>query len=222
MPCHGNSQHILPASSQEFEKTIIDCILPHIHKPFILVGYSMGGRIALKLSNFFKPEMLVLISTNMENLSKIEKEKRAKLDEKLQSELDEKSFSNFLENWYSQPLFQTLKNNSRLYQAMIQHRLKEDPGALKAAHHLLSPARYSFDQSSFEKINIPLLYAAGYHDQKCMQHAQKLREQKPEAWLAYFSKASHALHLEDPENFSLIFQQFYRYFYGNMDREEKI
>lgn len=83
----------------------------------ILVGYSMGGRIALE-SNLPK----IIISSNP---STLHQGVRREWIEKLQTG----SLEQFFDAWYSQPLFASLKRNP-IFPQVMERRLKQDPQIL--------------------------------------------------------------------------------------------
>lgn len=83
----------------------------------ILVGYSMGGRIALE-SHLPK----IIISSNPSTLHQV---KRGKWIERLKTG----SMEQFFDAWYSQPLFESLKA-SPIFPQVIERRLRQDPQTL--------------------------------------------------------------------------------------------
>ena len=77
----------------------------HVPEGAIVVGYSMGGRIALNLPASFR----ILFSTHPGLLTEEEKRARWKRDLEWIERLKALSLENFLEEWYAQPLFAPLR-----------------------------------------------------------------------------------------------------------------
>ena len=217
LPGHGFSKKFLPKSIQEFDNLILDTIEPYTQSEFTLVGYSMGGRIALKLSRILKPSALALISARVFELTAQERKKRFETDQKKSLELQDLPFSNFLTTWYNFPLFKTLKDNATLHHQMVEERRKQSPLALSHILKLATPAVYSVGPQTLKDLQCPLLYCAGIEDAKYYQQIQEIKNKKKDLWLAAFSRASHALHLEQASSLAQTLKQFNRYFHDKLE-----
>lgn len=79
------------------------------HSPRILMGYSLGGRLALDLY-LRSPEhfdILVLLAPNPGLISAAEKSRRLISDQLWSEKLSEESWSEFLSSWNAQDIFKT-------------------------------------------------------------------------------------------------------------------
>ncbi len=222
LPGHGIAQKILPQSQADFDDIIMQTLQPYINQKYTLIGYSMGGRIALRLSSVLDACSLVLISSLTSPLSKLEKKERLKKDKQLTLELQNSPFNDFLKNWYRIPLFVTLNQSSTLYTQMIEERKKQSPRAMSYIMNLLSPANYYPSLDAIKNFKNPLLYCCGKHDKKYFAHANSITNQKKDLWKACFSKASHAVHFEKPHSLSQTIKQFQRYYYDRMETAPSI
>lgn len=74
---------------------------------FVLVGYSMGGRIALHVALAVpdRVERLVLVSTTAGIQDPAERAARREADEALAAEIERGSMDDFVARWTAQPLF---------------------------------------------------------------------------------------------------------------------
>ncbi len=217
LPGHGFSRKFLPTSAEEFDDLILNTIDPYTLSDYTLVGYSMGGRIALKLSKNLKPSALALVSAKIFPLALQEQKKRFEIDKVHFLKLQDLPFLNFLTTWYNLPLFKTLKKNSNLHRQMIEERQKQSPKALVHTLKLVSPAVYSAGPQILKDLQCPLLYCAGIEDVKYYQQIQEIKSKKKDLWLAAFSGASHALHLEQANSLAQTLKQFNRYYHDKLE-----
>lgn len=157
--------------------------------PVILVGYSMGGRIALHLQHRHPQlfEKVIVIGAHPGLEGEIERAERWAQDEMWSKKLATLPFEQVLTEWYAQPLFRSLKERAEVFQKMIQRRLQTDP---KGWANLLRtwsvgrlPPLKEFSEKTF------FLY--GEKDEK---YATLYRSLGGYA----IAKAGHAAHLEEP------------------------
>jgi 2-succinyl-6-hydroxy-2,4-cyclohexadiene-1-carboxylate synthase len=151
-------------------------------KDAIVIGYSMGGRVALRSSC---PK--ILISTHPGLQTYEEKTQRLKSDQGWCEKLRKEPFEEFLKAWYTQPLFNTLRNH-REFPKMLLRRLKQDPEVL--AKML---ARESLSHQSFTK-PIDAFFIHGQLDEKYVKLYQEL-----DISSIAVPDAGHAVHLENPQ-----------------------
>ncbi len=116
------------------EKFDIDCCAER----FILVGYSMGGRLAMRFAaeNPERIKSLILISSHPGLNSDEEKKQRLISDAEWAKLLLELPIDEFLRRWYDQPLFHPFKpnlserrmqNKEALAAALLQFSLAKQP-----------------------------------------------------------------------------------------------
>ena len=149
--------------------------LPNLPKMHI-VGYSMGGRLAMQYAEKFEDKVasLTILSAHTGLISG--KEERLLLDEKWANILL-KSYDTFLDEWYKQPIFGGYKPN-------LEERKKHNP--IELAKALLF---YSLgNQPLFKPKNAHII--VGEKD-------TKYRNLYPDAIVV--PKAAHMIHLENPE-----------------------
>jgi 2-succinyl-6-hydroxy-2,4-cyclohexadiene-1-carboxylate synthase len=215
LPGHGGSKEHFFVDYHSFQSHLTKTL--HDYQKFnpLLVGYSMGGRIAQQFIKTFTCRGLVLISSRVSPLMPKEKKERIIEDEKLAENLTKDSFLHFLLKWYSGPLFNSL--NSDLFAKIVNLRKEEDPKLLAQVLRILSPAQMpenSYFLSHFKK---PLLFMSGRQDEKYTLEASPISNYFPGAWIFNESETSHALHLESPKNLAVHIKLFYRYHYDRVE-----
>ena len=161
----------------------------------ILVGYSMGGRVALTLAAEAPDKFagLILISTHP-GIPDEQKPLRRAFEAQWLRVFRTMPRQKALDLWYAQKLFDNLRTLPA-YPEMLQRRL-----SYPSSHELLS--RYSLaDQPNyFENLpDLPITYIYGEKDRKYANIAKRLKEKYPRVQITGVPDASHSLHIEQPE-----------------------
>ncbi len=159
----------------------------------VLIGYSMGGRIALHLKNrepaYWK--QVVALSTHPGIATNEERSIRLADDIALSMKLETEPFDQFLTTWYTQPLFASLKTRPDLFESILQRRLSADPRRLAQALRTYSLGVLSSIVSFFP--NTVFLY--GEED---LKYEAIYRILPPDVSVHPIAQAGHAIHLERP------------------------
>lgn len=171
--------------------------------PGAYVGYSMGGRVALKLA-LERPDLverLVLVSTGAGIEDEHDRAARRQADEDRARSLDEAGddgIDAFLEAWLAQPLFAGLSPDA----AGLDARRESTPAGLAAALRLLGPASHEPLWRRLHELRMPVLVVAGERDDAyCVQAVHLGGWMGEVAALAMVPDAGHACHLQRPQAF---------------------
>lgn len=185
LPGHGKSPWIDNLS----KSGLIDGISTIIknHNISYLVGYSLGGRLAMEIDTYNPAllEKLVIISSHP-GLSKEDAEKKIVNIQYYQNLLDQSRVT-FLRKWYDQPLFKTLSKKH-----MIKKRKKFDPNAVKWMLKELSLLKQPLLWSHVEKNADKYFFLCGKSDNYYKKLYSSLSQKK------IILDSSHAVHLEKP------------------------
>lgn len=168
---------------------------------FHLVGYSMGGRVALTLG-CTQPQRLrslCLIGASVGIADAAERRRREHADaaraERILTDLER-----FVDDWMAAPLFagQGALGDAHRRAARAQ-RLASSPAGL--ARSLLAGGTGSMAplHERLEDCAVPTLALAGALDAKFGAIAEQLVAALPDAAVAHIDDAGHAAHLEQPD-----------------------
>jgi 2-succinyl-6-hydroxy-2,4-cyclohexadiene-1-carboxylate synthase len=172
-----------------------------------LVGYSMGGRLALYLALHFPQRFpkVVLASASPGLKTSAEREARLRHDDELAERL-EADFPAFLSYWYSQPLFHALRHHPAFWQVQEQ-RSRNRPEALAKALRAFSTGRQPSLWSLLPQSQ-PLLLLVGENDRKFCTINQVMAARCPTIQLEIIAGCGHVIHVEKIEAFTTAVNAF--------------
>lgn len=180
LPGHGTA----PPITEHYLETVHAQIQSLCPTP-IVVGYSMGGRLALQLAERYAYPHVIVLSAYIG----AETEARLKRDLEWVQKLRTMDMHAFLREWYDQPLFASLKERPELLEDIVQRRSAQDPDRMAEVLSMLSVARLP-PIHTFPK---RCLFLYGERDEKykalyaTLPHARSV------------SGSGHVVHLENPE-----------------------
>jgi len=174
----------------------------------VVVGYSMGGRLALKaaLRRPRKFGALVLVGTSAGIEDADARAERRLADEELADWIEEHSIEEFAERWETQPVFAT--QPPELVRAQRDGRLSHDPRRL--AQLLRSAGQGMFEPvwHELETIDCPVLAVAGELDEKYADASFRIAERVKHGRARLIPEAGHAPQLERPGEFAGVLLDF--------------
>ena len=191
LPGHGQAAHRVAsfAATDAYIRTL---------GPRILVGYSMGGRIALHAA-FTVPgiEHLVLIGASPGIADPAERERRRAADEALAARIETMTIEEFAREWGAQPLF--AGQPERVAAAAYADRLRNTPAGLAAALRGLGTGLMEPLWERLGELTIPVTLITGERDEKFTAIAEAMLARLPRARHVIVPGTGHAPQLEAPE-----------------------
>jgi len=175
----------------------------------ILVGYSMGGRIALYLSVHF-PQLfsgVILESASPGLSSQLDRERRIAQDLRLAQTLESSDLTDFIERWYQNPLFESFVIHPK-YEQAIARRLRNDPYKLAKSLQYTGLGQQPDLSTDLAEIQIPLLLIGGELDHKFVRINQIIASLCPRASLTIVNSSGHNVHFEHSDKFSQLLRDF--------------
>lgn len=175
-----------------------------------VVGYSMGGRLALyfALHHPDRCRRLVLESASPGLASEIDRDARRGVDEARAVRLETGDFEMFLKAWYTQSLFATLGRHAGLVDAMIAGRLQNDPQELARSLRGMGTGRQPALWERLAALRVPTLAVAGALDGKYVEVAERMAVLIPNVRTAIMPNAGHNVHAEFPETYQDLLKAF--------------
>ena len=205
LPGHGNAAFTETPQTEGFFERTVDSLAELVRKtaslPCLLVGYSMGGRIALSLllhhPDLFKKAIILSASpglaTQQERLS------RRESDEGIARKI-ERNFEGFIQAWYEQPLFASLKSHP-IFKEVESERKINNPSNLALALRLLGTGQQPSVWEELQKNKAPIQFFAGEKDLKFVEIGHQMVNLCPDSSLELFAECGHTLHFENRELF---------------------
>jgi 2-succinyl-6-hydroxy-2,4-cyclohexadiene-1-carboxylate synthase len=190
-------------------KYLVDFLVDRGIQKCHLVGYSMGGRLALYLATKY-PEIfdkVILESVNPGLSSKREKMRRIEQDEKLAREIENLPVDVFLKKWYDLPLFQSLKkhpNFSELFDRRCKFRNKSWPESLRGMGLGRQPALWR----KLAHLKMPILILAGEKDEKFRKIAFQMKQENSGFDISVVRECGHNVHFENQKQFLIEVENF--------------
>ncbi|MFT5125512.1 MAG: 2-succinyl-6-hydroxy-2,4-cyclohexadiene-1-carboxylate synthase [Kiritimatiellia bacterium] len=175
-----------------------DGLLETYPGPVILLGYSMGARLALHAA-VRHPERVwaLVLESGMPGLEgETERLARRTQDKTRAAALQREGMQPFLEAWYAQPLFSTLGEHRT---QLIQERSSLDPAMVAQQLCALSVAQQPNHWLALQNLSMPVLALAGSLDHKYAAVAERIASTCPQGQCVIIDQAGHNVHLERPD-----------------------
>jgi 2-succinyl-6-hydroxy-2,4-cyclohexadiene-1-carboxylate synthase len=176
----------------------------------ILVGYSLGGRLALyfvhRFPDYIKKyvKYLVLESASpglkSQEQQRVRQQKDLALVQQLMG-LNQSDFPDFLDHWYSQDLFKTLRAHPEFANLKAQ-RTAQNPQRLALSLRGLGVGWQRSLWQELNQIQLPTWLVVGDSDAKFREINQEMAELLPNAHLVYLENCGHNGHYEQPQQFA--------------------
>lgn len=211
---HGKTE--IPDARERFKMlSVVDDVFLLMEKLKIskadLVGYSMGGRLALSFAAKYptKVRKLILESASPGIESEKERKLRIEQDEQLATFIEEKGIEAFVDYWENIPLFKSQEHLSEDVKAHIREQrinntVKGLAGSLRGMGTGAQPPWWE----ELEDLPIDTLMITGSKDEKFCLIADKMNERlKNSAWVNV-QGCGHAIHVENSEKFDTIVSRF--------------
>ena len=162
------------------------------------VGYSMGGRLCLRLA-LDRPDLvtaLVLLGASPGVADPAERAERRRSEKRLAADILDSGDVEFLVGALAQPAFETVRPRA----TDLQVRRTNPPQGLAAALDALGTGSQTPLWDRLPKLTMPTLLVAGGRDAKFVDIARRMDAVTgPNVRTAFVPESGHAVHLDQPE-----------------------
>ena len=213
LPGHGKSTGGKPddygfvTTAARIVEEIVDA---HGFDTFCIGGYSMGGRIALYTALHFPMRVDgIVVESAMPGLrDSSERSARASSDDALAERLEREPLTDFLHEWYAQPLFSSLAARTELLEETINRRMRNDGRELARALRGFSTGRMPSLWDEWRECYIPSLVVTGEQDEKYAAIAREMTAASAKSRHVSVPDAGHNVHAEAPTEYIMYLRRF--------------
>ena len=171
-----------------------------------VVGYSMGGRLALHVAAQ-RPERVASLLTigAHAGLDEDAREGRRQGDEALAERIEKEGIEPFVDYWGASPLFAGLARRGDSYVAEVRaERLKNHVAGLACSLRGMGAGVMEPVWEQLARVKAPCTFVAGQLDHGYVASARRLAAAVPNGRVEIVPRAGHAVHQERPDAFARI------------------
>ena len=205
---HGQSDNPDDVSAYRMERVACDILelmdALSVAKAHLL-GYSMGGRLALHLAIRFPDRFhsLILESASPGLKTEAERNERRIRDNTLADKIEANGIEWFVEFWENLPLWDSQK---RLPKAVLERqrkqRLSNNPNGLANSLRGMGTGVQPSLWDNLANLTLPVQLIVGEHDAKFIGINREMADLMPQVDMQIMPNAGHTVHLENPTAFS--------------------
>lgn len=175
---------------------------------FFIVGYSMGGRLALYLAADYpeRIEGLIMEAASPGLPTETDRAERRDYDERIAAELEIGNWDTFLEQWYDRSLFDTLREQGPRFDALLEQRRRNNARELAKVLRGMGAGAQPSLWDGLSGIAVPIVLIVGERDPKYHSIAEDMRDFLGRAAVAVMPGAGHNVHFEKPADYTRLLQ----------------
>lgn len=176
-----------------------------------VLGYSLGGRVALHLALAAPERLTALIvesaSPGIEDEG--ERARRRAADEELARSIEVGGIEAFVDRWQAQPLFASQARLPRtVWERQRRQRLAQRSVGLANSLRGMGAGAQEFLLPRLTALRLPALFIAGALDERYAAEARRMAITVSSGELCVIPEAGHAVHLEQPAAFAAAVRRF--------------
>ncbi|OED42925.1 2-succinyl-6-hydroxy-2,4-cyclohexadiene-1-carboxylate synthase [Endozoicomonas sp. (ex Bugula neritina AB1)] len=204
LPGHGNSALNDVSGFADFSYRLEQLLGGFDLESFSLMGYSLGGRLAMAFAQQTSQcvDVLLLEGAHPGLVVDAEREQRRISDQQWADRFNREPVADVLMDWYQQPVFSDLSQQQR--QALICMRAGQQGNRLAQAMMSFSLSVQADYREALRKMDFPVHYFAGERDSKFLSIGRSLLDDHCLSGLHLIPFSGHNIHKEQPEALSNI------------------
>lgn len=212
----GHGQTDAPTNPQRYSMhhaaTALQKIMANLRYPsYHLLGYSMGGRLALYTAAQYADtvQTLTLESASPGLATADERAERMQRDDVLANRVEDEGISAFVDFWENIPLFSSQASVTEAdRQRLRDQRLTNCPTGLANSLRGMGTGAQPSQWQSLPDLTMPVLLITGTLDTKFTRIADEMAEHIPNVQRAAITGAGHTVHFEQPIAYSQTVLEF--------------
>jgi 2-succinyl-6-hydroxy-2,4-cyclohexadiene-1-carboxylate synthase len=173
-----------------------------------LVGYSMGGRLALHVAARRPKRILSLLTIGAHaGLEEEAREGRRRGDEGLAERIEQDGLEAFVNYWGALPLFAGLERRGPAFVAQVRaERLTNHVAGLACSLRGMGAGAMDPLWDDLAGVVFPCTFVAGQLDHGYVASARRLASIVPHGRVEVVPRAGHTVHLERPDAFARVLE----------------
>ncbi len=175
----------------------------------VLLGYSMGGRLAMQ-AVLKRPELyraLIVVASNPGLTEEEDRQRRLALDQKWAERFRNEEWSSLIEAWTAQPVLRAPRQKSLDAVSLSRVETEFDREALARGLDLWSLARQPDFREGLSQLRVPALFISGSEDTKFTEIMRGLRLTSSQKLLV-IEGAGHRVPWDRPQAFAQAVRDF--------------
>lgn len=176
-----------------------------------LLGYSMGGRLALTIAILYPERVrkLILVSASPGLKTNEERKLRRMKDEELANFINDRGIVSFVDYWEAIPLFSTMSSLPYSIKELIrEQRLSNNAQGLRNSLIGMGTGSQPSWWDKLDGLVCEVLLLTGEKDEKFCKIAETMLEYMRNASWIVINNGGHAIHVEQREKFDTIVSDF--------------
>ena len=174
-----------------------------------LIGYSMGGRLALHwaIAHPERIRRLILVGASPGLSTPEERDERRLGDATLADFIRTRGLEAFFKYWHNQTFFQPmLRLPTDQLEPILARRAQNDPEGLAMSLENIGTGTLPSLWHRLKEIRFPVDLVTGEHDVKFTRLALEMGAHLPKARHSLIEGTGHAVHLEKPSDLAMLLQ----------------
>ena len=207
---HGRSPSPPDPAAYKMERVAAQ-IMASVAQPITLLGYSMGGRLALYIAVHYPHlvKRLILESSSPGLATAVERQVRKQRDDVLANWIEANGIEAFVNRWETLSLWESQKQLPiEKREALRQQRLQNNPVGLANSLRGMGTAVQPSLWHKLPNLTMPILLIVGELDTKFITIGQQMVALMSNGQLEVVAGAGHMVHLERPLPFQQLVCEF--------------
>ena len=209
LPGHGSKGRLNDLSAYSLAAHLSVISEAATEPQITLLGYSMGGRLALHwaIAHPERIRRLILIGGSPGLANAEECDERRRGDASLAEFIRNRGLEAFFKYWHNQTFFRTMLSLPKeQLDPILARRAQNDPEGLALSLENVGTGTLPSLWHRLKEIRFPVDLVTGEHDVKFTRIAHEMGAHLPKARHSLIEGAGHAVHLEKPSDLAMLLQ----------------